>query len=354
MLPASIIQATLRPPPGTHRPPGEKIAALKAIPSAQAPRSAVTIPEQALYVGEIRDAVMPRGPLCPGCGSTDIVRFGKRRGVQRYRCKACGRTFTDFTGTVLHGLRRRALWLDFCRCLVEGLSVRETAAELGISKNTSFAWRHRAISALAHADSAVMCEGIVELGQLPMLRSFKGSQPPAEAHMWSLKSSVRRCHRVYSHLIPRSRLITLVVAVDRSGRARAVVAHRGEVLTPTLSGIVQNSAELCVPRFGSRFRFGAGWAGGVKWIGASGEATSRARGAKGGPLYHVTNANRLIHYLIEWMRRFCGVATKYLLWYFAWYLRWAAFATMNSRVAAKLLFFEVLGCGSRVIAEEMM
>ncbi len=296
--------------------------------------------------------MMPRGPLCPRCGSTDIVRFGKRRGVQRYRCKACGRTFTDFTGTVLHGLRRRALWLDFCRCLMEGLSARETAAELGISKNTSFAWRHRAISALAHADSTVVCKGIVELGQLPVLRSFKGSQPPAEAHMWSVKSSVRRCHRVYSRLIPRSRLLTLVVAVDRSGRARAVVASRGEVLTPTLSDIVQSSAELCVPRFGSRFRFGAGWTGGIKWIGASGEAAARASGAKSGPLYHVRNANRLIHYFIEWMRRFCGVATKYLLRYFAWYLRWAPLAAVSSRVAARLLFFEVLGSGSMTIRKE--
>ncbi len=260
------------------------------------------------------------------------------------------RTFTNFTGTVLHGLRRLDLWLDFCRCLTEGLSVRHVAAELGISKNTSFAWRHRVISALASADSDIMCEGLVELAQLPMLRSFKGSRVPAEAHMGGLKSSVRRHHRVYGHLIPRSRQITMVVAVDRAGRVRATVAPCGEALTPTLAKMTQADAEVCTPRFGSRLRFGTGWPGGVKWICTSAQAPGRTSKDDGCPLYHVRNANRLIHYFMEWMMRFCGVATKYLLRYFAWYLRCAALAVVNSRVTAKLLLFEALG-GPSVIRQ---
>lgn len=68
-----------------------------------------------------------------------------------------------------------------------------------------------------------------------------------------------------------------------------------------------------------------------------------------GPLYHVRNANRLIHCFEEWMRRFCGVATKYLLRYFSWYLRRATLAAASPAVAAKLLFFEVLGTGLRAI-----
>jgi transposase-like protein len=347
MLRASIIQTVLRPPLGTHRPPDEKIAALTTTSSVPTPEFAVGIPKQELYVGEIRDAVMPHGLLCPRCGSRQIVRFGKRGGTQRYRCKACARTFTDFTGTILHGLRRRDLWLDFCRCLMEGLSVRETAAELGISKNTSFAWRHRAISALASADSTDMCRGIVELGQWPLLLSFKGSRVPDNALMDGIRPSIRRHHRVYGHLIPRSRQITMLVAVDRTGRVRAEVAPRGENMTPTLARIVMSSAELCAPRWGSRFRFGAGWPGGVHWVGPYGEWRGRA----GGPLYHVRNANRLIHYFAEWMRRFCGVATKYLLRYFAWYLRWTALAAMSFRVAAKLLFLEVLGSGPGLLRE---
>lgn len=347
MLPASVIHATLPMPFGSQRPRDEKIAVLPVPPPAHMPVRAVRRPDQELYVGEIRDAVMPCGLLCPHCASGHVVRYGKRSGVQRYQCKTCMRTFTDFTGTVLHGLRRRDLWLRFCRCLAEGLTVRHTACELGISKNTAFAWRHRAIAALASADSIAMCEGIVELAQLPMLRSFKGSKVPPDARMENLKSSVRRCHRVYGHLIPRSRLIAMVVAVDRAGRTRANVVQRGESVTPALSGMIASHAEVCAPRYGSRFRFGAGWPGGVKWIDRHSVVADRSGMAGAGPLHHVRNANRLIHYFEEWMKRFCGVATKYLLRYFSWYLRWASLIATGFAAAAKLLFFDVLGAGLR-------
>jgi transposase-like protein len=42
------------------------------------------------------------------------VRYGRRGGVQRYKCKGCYFHFTDLTGSVLHRMRRRDLWLDFC------------------------------------------------------------------------------------------------------------------------------------------------------------------------------------------------------------------------------------------------
>jgi transposase-like protein len=31
--------------------------------------------------------------FCPTCGAEDVVRYGRRMGVQRYRCTACGRQF---------------------------------------------------------------------------------------------------------------------------------------------------------------------------------------------------------------------------------------------------------------------
>jgi len=48
-------------------------------------------------------------PACPDCGSRALVRIGgvfKANGlrVQRFRCKVCGRTFTELEGTPLKGL----------------------------------------------------------------------------------------------------------------------------------------------------------------------------------------------------------------------------------------------------------
>ena len=41
---------------------------------------------------------------CPHCGAGGAVSRGKARGLRRFRCKECGRTFGALTGTALSGL----------------------------------------------------------------------------------------------------------------------------------------------------------------------------------------------------------------------------------------------------------
>lgn len=72
---------------------------------------------------------------------------------QRYRCDGCGRTFSDFTGTALCGLRRADLWPEFCRCVLDGLTVRQAAARLGVHRDTAFRWRHRLLQELRAAET---------------------------------------------------------------------------------------------------------------------------------------------------------------------------------------------------------
>ncbi|MEM3587884.1 MAG: transposase [Candidatus Jordarchaeaceae archaeon] len=43
------------------------------------------------------------GIRCPRCGSTRLKGHGNYgEGLKRYRCKTCGRTFNDKTGTPFH------------------------------------------------------------------------------------------------------------------------------------------------------------------------------------------------------------------------------------------------------------
>ena len=44
---------------------------------------------------------------CPHCGSSRYYRFGKDKGTQRFRCKDCGRTFTEYTGTWQQQLHKK-------------------------------------------------------------------------------------------------------------------------------------------------------------------------------------------------------------------------------------------------------
>ncbi len=131
VLPASLLHADSQAPIACLRPSEEKLAALALSISAERGEPPARGPRQELYVGEIRDALMPHGSTCPRCQGFSVVRYGKRGAVQRYKCKSCPCYFTDLTGSVLHRIRRRDRWLDFCLCMVEGLSIRETARILG-------------------------------------------------------------------------------------------------------------------------------------------------------------------------------------------------------------------------------
>lgn len=84
---------------------------------------------------------------CPRCRSPRTIRWGRFGARQRYRCHGCRRTFSDLTATPLAYTKHPARWIAFGRCMLEGHSVRRTAAHVGVDKDTAFRWRHRLAAA---------------------------------------------------------------------------------------------------------------------------------------------------------------------------------------------------------------
>ena len=111
--------------------------------------------------------------LCPFCNSKNHNRWGKRNDMQRFKCKACSKTFNSLTKTPLARLRRKGHWLEYSNCLKNELTIREAANVCGIHKNTSFRWRHRFITNFKFI-KAKKIGGIIESGQLLLKESFKG------------------------------------------------------------------------------------------------------------------------------------------------------------------------------------
>lgn len=85
---------------------------------------------------------------CPHCFSTSIFRNGNKNGKQQYKCKQCKKNFFATTGTPTHGLHLRHKIEKYTIALQQGMSIRVAAQFVGISKNTSFTWRHKFISSL--------------------------------------------------------------------------------------------------------------------------------------------------------------------------------------------------------------
>ncbi len=79
------------------------------------------------------DSRLAQSPVCPHCASTRIVRNGSASGLQRFKCRACQRTFNALSKMPLARLRNDAKCLQQEDALGRGLIVRLASAELGVA-----------------------------------------------------------------------------------------------------------------------------------------------------------------------------------------------------------------------------
>ena len=99
---------------------------------------------------------------------------GKARGLRRFRCKECGKTFSALTGTALSGLHHKERWLSYGASLAEGETIKEAAERCRIAPSTAHRWRHRFLKAVRQAPDRLA--GIVEADETFVLESRKGER----------------------------------------------------------------------------------------------------------------------------------------------------------------------------------
>lgn len=80
---------------------------------------------------EVLESAGSQARVCPHCKSQRLVRNGLADGLQRDKCRACGKTFNALTGTPLAPLRHKDKWLEQSRALADGLTVHRAAESLG-------------------------------------------------------------------------------------------------------------------------------------------------------------------------------------------------------------------------------
>ena len=89
-----------------------------------------------------------------GCGAADYVKNGKVRGLQRYRCKACG---CNFTATKARGMPAAAKALATLLDAMGNMSFCGIARLLGVGDGTVLKWIRKEAEALACARNAGHC-----------------------------------------------------------------------------------------------------------------------------------------------------------------------------------------------------
>lgn len=211
----------------------------------------------------------------------------------------CARTFSDFTGTPLAHLKLVDRWPAFCRCMLDSLTVRAAGRRLSVDKDTAFRWRHRILEAIDASDTATLGPSVT-VHETWFPHSEKGSRslhrPPRQR---------AAAHRI--DMIP----VWVLVARDRGGRVASEVIGRARPgaadLDRALGARLPAAAEL-VSRFGP--------------YGAAGTFALRSRRRYRCVDFASHELQAVLRYILalhRWIRRFQGVATRYLGNYLAWH-----------------------------------
>jgi len=243
---------------------------------------------------------------CPRCGALDVRHWGEARGLPRYRCVECRKTFNPFTGTPVAGLHNKDRWLDQARALIEGESLAKAAERCQIHPSTAFRWRHRFLAAL-NLDKPKSLSGIVEADETFILESFKGRRG-------GLARPARRRGGKAAKRGLSAEQIPVVVARDRSGATFDAVLSRLDAasLKEAFGERIPPSTDFCcdggsaITAFAKRARFK------VHVLPAPGNPKPEES------QFHINNVNAYHGRLKEWMRRFHGVATENLPTYLSW------------------------------------
>ncbi|MRX72205.1 IS1595 family transposase [Bacillus lacus] len=258
----------------------------------------------------IRESRFSSGIACVHCGSTAIKRNGKYKTRQRYLCKDCNKTFNDMTNTPFSGSRYPEKWVKYMEMMVEGYTLPKIAKRLKIHISTAFYWRHKILNALRSLDFAQL-QGIIESDETFFRESMKGKEV---THRKPKKRKTPDEKRGISDL-----KIAVVVAQDRNNNIIALKAGTGRVkaeeIDAAIGKYIDPSSLLCTDTATNYKKF-------AKLKGLQHETINerqKERVKKG--IFHVQNVNNFHSRLKTWIRRFQGVATKYLDNYLYWF-RW--------------------------------
>jgi transposase-like protein len=108
----------------------------------------------------------------------NLQKFGKTpRGVQRYRCTSCGRTFTETTGTVF--FRKHASEKDILETLIllaEGSRISSLSRAKGFKEDTILSWLRDAAKHAEQVEEILMAKYRVERAQLDAMWSYVGNK----------------------------------------------------------------------------------------------------------------------------------------------------------------------------------
>jgi transposase-like protein len=114
------------------------------------------------------------GKLQDGQAQQNIIKTGHtKKGVQRYQCNTCGKTYTETTGTLFFRKRtpEHAI-LETLVLLAEGSRISSLSRAKGFKEDTILAWLREAAQHAEELDAVLMKDFKVKRAQLDALWAY--------------------------------------------------------------------------------------------------------------------------------------------------------------------------------------
>jgi transposase-like protein len=263
---------------------------------------------------------------CPRCQGERFVKNGTRSGTQRYICKHCGQYFTCLTGTPFEGLHHKNIWCRYIEEMLKGSSLQLCATTCHINIKTAFKWRHRFLGTIKDAIINKLA-GIVEFDETYFLESFKGCKKKLK------RKSRKRGGKAKKRGIS-SEQTAVLIARDRNGNTIDAILPQSNQFTiaEVMLPVVGSDSLLCSDTKKSYIAFAKNNDFAHKMINVSKKEHVKDK------IYHVQNVNAYDSRLKIWIKRFHGVATKYLDNYLGWMRMLDKFVSLNSEDVIAIIY----------------
>lgn len=263
------------------------------------------------YIGLNEELNKIQPESCPVCGCADgrFIKKGFLRGKQRFACKECGHKFTyDTMQLTAYSHQPIDSWIDLIKDTLKLVPLQETAEKIRVSKTTVFYMRHRFLMFLTELpgfDGSL--SGIIEADETYVLESQKGEKVTDR--------KPRRHGRKASKRGLSNEQLCICVATDRDNHIAADCVNRAkpsseEIELALKSHITSGSVILC----------DGAQAYNDLAVHTGCEKIELKEHSDYNRVYHLNTVNSSHARFKDMLKRFRGIATKYLYRYLALFM----------------------------------
>lgn len=246
---------------------------------------------------------------CPRCGSIKYVKNGSSKGVKRYKCRSCKRSFTAYTGTWLAHIHKKDLLVPYLKLMKQDLSLDKIKVQLKINKKTALDWRHKISASVSEIENDIFT-GITESDETFFLHSNKGSK--------NLDRKSRKRGKSVKKRGISDNQVAVIVSADRKKTMNVNVACFGRItksnIEQAIGNMVGKQTILCSDGHVSYKGFAID--NSIEHHVLRADLKQYVKNKK----YHIQHINSMHSRMKNWIdKRLLGVATKNLQGYMNWF-----------------------------------